>query len=289
MKALPFKIPKTDTASIRVQVDHQPYFYDTLHQHPETQITLIVSGTGTLFQGQHIGDFQPGDVFVIGANVPHVLKSDAQYYESKERSSHAISIFFDESSLGDSFFELPELKEVKQLLHQSIRGIQLSGSSREATEQQILAMTKQDGLNAITSLLCILNTLTQTEDFQYLTEGFSPYLIDETEGLRLNEIFQFTLKEYDRPIKLEEVASISNMTTSAFCRYFKQRTRKTYVTFLNEVRIAQSCKLLISKDFTIAQICYQCGFNNLSHFNRVFKHINNLSPKAYRKSRVKYA
>jgi len=287
MKTLPFKIPKTATASIHVQVDHQPYFYDTLHQHPETQITLIVAGTGTLFQGQYIGDYQPGDVFVIGANIPHVLKSDAKFYESDEKLSHAISIFFDENSLGASFFDLPELSEVKKILHQSVRGIKVGGHTKEVIDQQILSITEQRGLTAIISLLNIVNTITQSDELQFLSEAITPFIIDENEGVRLNKIYQFTLTEYTRQIKLEEVASLANMSTSAFCRYFKQRTRKTYIAFLNEVRIAQACKLLLNQDLTIAQICYQCGFNNLSHFNRVFKNINNVSPKDYRKSRFR--
>lgn len=288
MKALPFKIPKTANSSIRVQVDHQPYFYDTLHQHPETQITLIVSGTGTLYQGEYIGDYQAGDVFIIGANVPHVLKSDASFYASNKKLSHAISIFFDDESLGDSFFDLPELSDVKHLLLKSIRGIKLLGTTKRVIGQQILLITQQEGLTAITSLLSILNSITKSGEREYISKDFTPYIIDENEGIRLNEIFQFTIKEHSRTIKLEEVASIANMTTSAFCRYFKQRTRKTYITFLNEVRIAQACKLLLNEDHTVSQICYDCGFSNLSNFNRVFKTIHKVSPQSYRKSRMGY-
>lgn len=288
MKALPFKIPKTSASSIRVQIDHQPFFYDTLHQHPEIQITLIISGTGTLFQGEYIGYFRPGDVFIIGANVPHVLKSDASHYQSDSHSSHAISVFFEEHSLGSTFFQLPELGEVKQLLHQSIRGIRLLHSTKEIIGKQILAITEQKALTTIISLLQILETLTESKDLQYLSKEFTPYIIDENEGIRLNDVFQFTIREHHRTIKLEEVAAMTNMTTSAFCRYFKQRTRKTYITFLNEVRIAQACKQLLNEDLTIAQVCFQCGFNNLSNFNRVFKTINEVSPKVYRKSRDAY-
>ena len=286
MRALSFKIPKTGTSSIRVQIDHQPYFYDILHQHLEIQLTLIVSGTGTLFQGDYIGDFRPKDVFVIGTNVPHVLKSDTNYYHNNGDLSHAVSIFFEEKSLGDSFFDLPELKRVKQLLHESIRGIKLLNSTKEIVGKQILAITRQDGIGTIASLLNILNTISQSKDRKYLSKEFTPYIIDENEGIRLNEIFQFTIKDYHRTIKLQEVATMVNMTVSAFCRYFKQRTRKTYITFLNEVRIAQACKLLLNEDLAISQICYQCGFSNLSHFNRVFKANNGESPKSYRKSRI---
>jgi AraC-like DNA-binding protein len=288
MKALPFKIPKTAESSIRVQVDRQPFFYDTLHQHPETQISLIVSGTGTIFQGEYIGDYRPGDVFVIGANVPHVLRSDASHYEQTNPTSHAISVFFDEESFGKSFFDLPELSELKIQLHQSIRGIRLLDSTRKLVGQAIMAMTEMSGLTSIIALLSILNSIAKSKKLRYLSKEFTPYAINEHEGIRLNEIFQFTINQHHRLIKLEEVAGMANMTTSAFCRYFKHRTRKTYISFLNEVRIAQACKLLLNEDLTIAQICYQCGFSNLSHFNRVFKQLNEVSPKIYRNRRISY-
>lgn len=288
MKVLPFKIPKTSTSSVRVQIDHQPYFYDILHQHPETQITLIISGTGTLFQGEYIGDFRPGDVFVIGANVPHVMKSDLRFYEETETRCHSISIFFDKNSFGNAFFDLPELSEVRKFLHQSIRGIRLLGTTKEVVQKQILAVPHQHGLTSIISLLGILENMVSTDNMEYLSKEFAPYVINENEGIRLNDIFQFTMQEYHRPIQLKEVAGLANMTVSAFCRYFKLRTRKTYITFLNEVRITQACKLLLNEDLTIAQICGQSGFSNLSHFNRIFKTINEVTPKSFRKTRALY-
>jgi len=288
MKVLPFKIPKTEASSIRVQVDHQPYFYDILHQHPEIQITLIVSGTGTLFQGEYIGDYKPGDVFIVGANVPHVLKSDDRFYKTEEPLSHAISIFFDEESLGRGFFDLPELKDVKQLLNQSHAGISLSGVLKDKVGEHMIQMPEKDGLVNIITLMEILNQIATSEDIRFLSSDYTPYMIDEIEGERLSNIFQFTFKEHNRLIKLEEVAALAHMTPSAFCRYFKQRTRKTYVNFLNEIRIAEACKLLLNEDLSVSQVCYQCGFNNLSHFNRVFKSINGDSPSVFRKNRTAY-
>jgi len=106
---------------------------------------------------------------------------------------------------------------------------------------------------------------------------------NEKEGKRMNQIFQFTMQEYHRVILLDEVADLANMTPNAFCRYFKQRTRKTYVSFLNEIRISKACELIKTTELTIAQIGYQSGFNNLSHFNRNFKKIRKCSPSEYAK------
>ncbi len=139
----------------------------------------------------------------------------------------------------------------------------------------------QVGIARIIEMLKVIQLLSETEDYTYLASSHVMKEYDETEGKRMNLIFQFTLKEYFRDITLDEVSSLANMTPNAFCRYFKQRTRKTYVNFLNEIRIANACKLLKDKDLTVAQICYQVGFNNLSHFNRNFKKNQGCSPSEY--------
>ncbi|WP_420580261.1 AraC family transcriptional regulator [Reichenbachiella sp.] len=284
MKVLPFKIPKTDDSSFRVQVDIMPQFYDILHQHPESQITLIVKGHGTVIQGDYIGNFSEGDVFIFGANVPHVLKSDPSYYEEgSTEMCHAICVFFDSESFGKDFFELPEMRSVNDFMRKSVRGLKLHGDAKRQVSKIITEIEDQDGITKIISLLNIFNLLSQTEEHQWLSKEPHNLNVDESEGKRLNDIFQFTMKEYHRPITLDEVAEVANMTPSAFCRYFKQRTRKTYVSFLNELRVAHACKLLLNKEINVTEVCYRSGFVNLSNFNRKFKSLTNHTPSQYQK------
>ena len=285
MKVLPFKIPKVTDHSFTVQYDSEPYFYDTLHQHPETQITLITHGTGTLILGDYIGEFAPGDVILVGANIPHVFRSDKYYYQDQhEGACRAISLFFDEDSFGSSFFGLPEMLEIKQMLNNSGRGLKLVGNQLEEIQGLITDIDDKNGVERMIDLLKILRTLSSKEQTVFLSSETLNASFKETEGQRLNDIFQFTMQEYQRSIALEEVANIANMTVSAFCRYFKQRTRKTYINFLNEVRIGQACKMLVNEDHPIGEVCYRSGFNNLSHFNRQFKAITGFSPREYVRS-----
>ncbi|MEO9965657.1 MAG: AraC family transcriptional regulator [Reichenbachiella sp.] len=284
MKVLPFKIPKTDDSSFRVQVDQMPYFYDILHQHPESQITLIVKGHGTIIQGDYIGNFQAGDLYIFGANVPHVLKSDPVYYEEgSTRECHAICVFFDSESFGKDFFDLPEMRNVNDFMRRSVRGLKLLGDTKKKVSAVVAQMEDQDGITKIISLLNIFNLLSQTEEHIWLSKEPHNLNVDESEGKRLNDIFQFTMKEYHRPITLDEVAEVANMTPSAFCRYFKQRTRKTYVSFLNELRVSHACKLLLNKEINVTEVCYRSGFVNLSNFNRKFKSLTNHTPSQYQK------
>jgi len=289
MKVLPFKIPKTETESFRIQIDESPYFYDTLHKHDEIQITLIVKSEGTLICGDYIGEFEEGDLFIVGANQPHVLRNNKEFYEDDSSGAYAISLFFDRNSFGRDFFGLPESNELNVFLKRTKRGLKFSDKIRDKIKPIMFSIGYQVGINRIIEMLKVIQLLAEAADYSYLASPHEIKDYDETEGKRMNLIFQFTLKEYYRDITLAEVADLASMTSNAFCRYFKKRTRKTYVNFLNEIRIASACKLLKNKDLTIAQICYQSGFNNLSHFNRNFKKIQGCSPSEYvKKATVSY-
>ena len=282
MKVLPFKIPKVTDHSFRVQHDNEHHFYDTLHQHPEIQITLIKQSTGTLILGDHIGEFRARDVIVVGANIPHVFRNDSIYYESPEQNgAQGISIFFDKDSLGATFFDLPEMADVKHMQNVSGRGLKVVGSNKEALRNLILYIDTKSGVRRMIDFLEILHLVSKKDETVFLSSEVLNSDFKESEGQRLSDIFQFTMKEYQRPIALHEVAWIAKMTVSSFCRYFKQRTRKTYINFLNEVRIGQACKLLVDEDHTIGEICYLSGFNNLSHFNKKFKVVTGFTPKQY--------
>ena len=281
MKVLPFKIPKTERESFRVQIDEVPYLYDTLHNHKEIQITLIIKGEGTSICGDYIGNFNAVELYIIGKNQSHVFRNNKDYYTKEGAGSHAISLFFDKDSFGVHFFELPEVELLQSFLNRTQRGMKFSNKVTNKIKSIILSIEKQKGINRIIQLLKILQILSETKEYIYLSSANEVKNYDDREGRRINEIFQFTMKEYYRDITLEEVSSIANMSKNAFCRFFKQRTRKTYVKFLNEIRISNACKALTNNDLTISQVCYQNGFNNLSNFNRNFKKIQGCSPSQY--------
>lgn len=282
MKALPFKIPKTEQVSFHTQIDHEKYFYDTLHQHPEIQVTLIEESHGTLIYGDYLGSFAPGDVFVIGPNAPHVFRNDASYYEADStRNAKALTFFFDRSTLGTSFLDLPEAKGLVSLIEEAGRGMKFSGENIDQLRDRIRSLFRLEGLDRIIALIEILKELSINADFDYLSGQLTTKKVNEIEGKRLNDIFNFTMQEYSRPIQLAEVAEVANMTKTAFCRYFKQHTRKTYLDFLNEYRVSQACKMLAEREKSIAQIAFECGFNNLSNFNRRFKEVKGLAPRQY--------
>lgn len=281
-KVLPFRIPKTESESFRVQVDEHDYFYDTLHNHKEIQITLVVQGEGTLICGDYVGNFQSGDLFIVGANQPHVMRSNADYYEAGSvKKSHSISLFFDKHSFGSEFFSLPELELLSAFLNRTQKGLRFGERTRDKIKPRMFALEHQPALDRFIEMLKIMQLLAESEDYEYLAHASEVKEYDEADGSRMNQIFQFTMQEYHRNIPLKEVADLANLTPNAFCRFFKKRTRKTYIAFLIEIRISNACKMLKNKDLSIAQVCYQCGFNNLSHFNRNFKRVIGCTPSEF--------
>jgi len=288
MKVLPFKIPKTVQESFHLQVDRQQYFYDNLHQHPEIQLTCILEGEGRFIVGDYIGPFKANDLFLIGPDLPHVFRSDPKYYEpGHTQNVHSISVFFEWAFLGGKFLMLPEMKKVLEFSKEAEKGLQVSGKAKDQVSKLMKALFKAEMMDRLVVFLRILNVLSCSNELESLTSAGIYNDFDETDGERLNAIYRFTINEYHRRISLEEVAAVSNMTVNSFCRYFKKRTRKSYVKFLNEMRIAQACRLLQQYNYSISQIGLEVGFSNLSNFNRKFKEIKNCNPSEFRSQHLK--
>jgi AraC-like DNA-binding protein len=284
MKVIPFSIPKTVKEAIRVQVDKGPHFYENLHHHSELQITLIVRSEGVLIAGDYVGNFVEGDVFIIGKNQAHVFRNDKIYFdEANDLKAECITVFFDDNYFGDFFWNLDEMSNVRQLVSAAAGGLRMKGEIQISVASLLKDITQQNGLERLISFFTILKTLSETTDFEKLSLSESPLHTPQYDHERMNKIVKYTLQEYHNAITIESVAQIANLTPEAFCRYFKLRTRKTYIHFLNEIRINKACKLLQNRDLLMSDIAYQVGFNNLSNFNRVFKMIMGKTPSEYHK------
>lgn len=282
MKIIPFSIPKTSREAFRIQVEVLPFFYDNLHQHPETQIMFIEKGEGTLIAGDHVGRFSAGSLFLIGSSQPHVFRCDDRYYNIKSKLGvRSISLYFDEQYAGESFWRLDELRTVNQFLQQAGVGYRIQGKTQVQLIQFIQEIVLLKGINKLIHFLQLLNVLSESTELVPLSITQAHTNLSITEGKRMNDILQFTFSQSHRKIKIEEVAAVANLSAEAFCRYFKVRTRKTYTNFLNEVRVSNTCKMLIEKRKSIQEICFDTGFTNLSHFNRTFKKVTGKTPTSY--------
>lgn len=281
MKALPFKIPKVENSSFHLQVDDEPYFYDKLHQHPELQLVWIVKGEGTLIYGDYLGEFKPNEVYLIGSNVPHVFRSKAEYYLPETPGILSKAVFFKPDLIVKGKEVFPELSYLETFLIEADRGLKIDSSKTEAITELMNEVFNSSSASRLGKIFGLIDEIKKSE-YQTLSE-LPQKSIKENQGKRLDDVFKFTLENYHRPIQLDEVAEVVHMNKAAFCRYFKQHTRKTYLNFLNEIRLQKATELLKKTDFPIAQIAYEVGFNNLSNFNRTFKLNKSQPPFEYRK------
>lgn len=277
MKVLPFKIPKPEKDGLVFQIDFEDTFYDKLHQHEEIQLSYVIEGEGTLVVGDTVNDYSKDSILVIGSNIPHVFKSDFD----ASKNSHMLSLFFTESSFGKDFFQLEELKELAVFFKRSKHGFKVT-SKKKQIKNIFFTLEKATKLERFIALIELLK-ITSKSNYKSLSSFIFDKEYSDNEGYRMRNVFEFTMNNFKDNISLEAIAEIANMTKTAFCKYFKKRTNKTYIQFLNELRIENACKMLINNsDLSIAEIAENSGFNNISNFNRQFKAVKFISPSAFK-------
>jgi AraC-like DNA-binding protein len=280
MKALPFKIPHGNKTSIKVDHDKMAHFYNTYHTHEELQLILMVKGYGTAYIGDKILQFKAGDVYLLGQNLPHVFKDELT---GDDYEVESISIFFLPDFMGEGFLSLPESRQLSLLFTESIRGIKIERELAKVTEDRIWQVFNKSGLDRLLALVGTLELIAQSETLNFISSPGYHKPKRSVDGQKINDVFDFMMANYSREIRLDEIAEVAHMSSTAFCRYFKHHTRKTYSLFLNEIRIGQACKMLVDDQLSVGEICYKSGFNNISNFNRQFKKITGYTPTAYQK------
>jgi len=276
VKVHPFKIQKETRQSLLVQYDTGTRFYERLHQHPEIQLSLIVKGQGTYIIGDAIGTFKPGMFFLIGENLPHVFRINT----NNTSEVYMQSVFFTKASFGEHFFDLPEMVLINKLLKNSFLGLKID--VQISLEKQFLQVQQKASFTNLICFLKILEAFAQS-DYEVLASVKNKSVLSEFEGKRMDAVYQFILENYTKSISLAQVANIAAMSKPAFCRYFKQHTNKTFVSFLNALRIGEACRQLQQSKEAVQAIAYACGYNNLTNFNRTFKSLKGMSPSEYRK------
>ena len=284
MKPLLEKSIESLNQSFLVKKLQEPFFDPNWHFHPHYQLFTVIKGTGTRFIGDDIRHFEEGDTVFLGPNMPHLWRSDRNYFEKESQlQTEGIVVYFKEDFLGNDFFEKPEMFDIKSFLKNSERGLDLTGTLGTEMVNDLKELLGLTGFEGISKLLNILHKLSITNDYQYISSSnyTNTHKISETERMRI--VHEYVLKHFKENINLSTVASLSNMTEAAFCRYFKSRTNKTFSDFVKEIRIGNACKILQDENKSISQTCYESGYNTVSNFNNQFKSLKGVSPLQYQK------
>jgi AraC-like DNA-binding protein len=278
-QVVPFIIPKARKEFVRHQVDVQEKFYGELHRHPEVQLSVIKRGVGTLIAADFVGPYQSGDVFLIGADVPHV-------FHSKQGSDAGLSemetLFFDMKLLDELGRTLPELAELP--LHDRLWQGVYRVPNLEGHRELIKNWSNLRPLAAFSQALGILDwLLSESEHMEPLHKNSKLEPAGWVSAPRIQEVMKYTLDRFMTTISLDEIASVAHMSKGAFCRYFKKHTRKTYIVFLQEVRLQHAAQLVKQGNHSVTEAAFASGFNHLSYFNRLFKAYFGKTPRQYAK------
>lgn len=253
------------------EVFRDSMFYPSMHYHQEIQISYIQSGKGKAIIGYENVSFKPGDIFIIGSEVPHVFKSE----KNEDQIAEALSIYINTEKFLLLTRTIEELGSVKDIIE--LKGC-LKIPENIKIKRVIESLPEKAPFEGFLSLVELLQSLLRITNRQEIS--ILRWKADYDE--RINRVMDYLFEDFDKKISLSKAADLSHMTEPAFCRYFKKYTGRSFITFLNELRIRNACELIAGTNRTYADISSMCGFNNLSNFNRQFKKTTGMTPSTYR-------
>ena len=271
-------VPQEEAASFAVREFRLPRFTSPWHLHPEIELTLIVSGTGTRFVGDSAAAFRPGDLVMIGANMPHYWRSA----DHPATDAHSVVIQFREDCLGADFFHRPEMSEVLHLLTHARRGITFPANVRKESAGLITALRGQRDAERVATFIAVLARLARSRRIQPLSGESFLNAADFSGHDHVHRACRYVFEHLSGSIRLADAAKAAALSPETLCRLFKRATGKTFFDFVNDARIGYACVLLIETDSGIGEIAYASGFNTLANFNRRFRERKNRTPRDFR-------
>jgi AraC-like DNA-binding protein len=287
MEILYQQLSKKSEVCINLLTVELPYFIVPWHYHNEVEIIYIEKGRGTRYVGDHSAPFTEGDVALIGPNLPHVWKNDLVYKNAENGLSvKALVVHFSENIFKGVLQGLREMGPVMNILEDAHRGVRLFGETQNRLATYIQDYIQSEGIGKLTGLIEILNIMCLSDEKELLASQGYAKIRSSADFDRFDKIHRYMIDNFHRDITLDEISGTAGMTPTSFCRYFKKRTTKSFLSFLNEIRIGHVCKLLLEGKMTINAIAYECGFRNISNFNYVFKQLKGITPSEYIKERM---
>lgn len=281
MKAIYEQISGHGDYAVQYRYFTLPRFIVPYHFHPELELTLIERSQGKRFVGRHVANFTEGDLVLLGAYVPHCWLGAEE--ENEPDAAQSIVIQFREDFAGSAFLELSEMAAIRQLFQKAQAGILIKGETRDWVAEKMRTMAKLSAFQRLLQVLEVLQGIAVSEELELLDLYFSQQMLSTLESERFRKVYAYLIEHFKEDITLETIAAVANLTPTAFCRYFKKITRKTFVAVMTEIRLNHACQLLRTTDKVVAAICFESGFGNVSYFHKAFKVATGQSPLSYRK------
>lgn len=271
-------IPHEETASFAVREFRLPRFTSPWHLHPEIELTLILSGTGTRFVGDSAAAFRPGDLVLIGANMPHYWRSA----NPPSAGAHSVVIQFREDCLGTDFFHRPEMCDVLLLLKRAQRGLTFPSDARKEIAEHMKRLLKRRGAEQVAAFVSILAQLARAKHSRFLSGESFLTTADFSGHDHIYRACRYVFENLTGQLRLADAAKAAALSPEALCRLFKRSTGKTFFGFVNDARIGHACVQLIETDSSISEIAFTSGFNTLANFNRRFRERKHKTPRDFR-------
>ncbi|MPR32352.1 AraC family transcriptional regulator [Salmonirosea aquatica] len=260
-----------------------PYFDAPFHYHPELELTYIERGKGKRYIGEHVTNFESGDLVLLGPQVPHCWLCDSQDPEDPQTSISYVVQFSRNFLTPDGFSPIPEFEHLTPVFQKAARGVLILHKSRTAIAQILRSLPALNFLERLTALLRIFTILAESPEDLHVLENRQTYdALSNENREKLQKIYRHVIAHYPHKITLAEVAALVNLSPNAFCRFFKQLTGKTLTDVINGYRVDHALHLLKTSDLNISEIAYDSGFQTVPYFNTVFKKAMQCSPTEYR-------
>ncbi|MCF0069722.1 AraC family transcriptional regulator [Dyadobacter sp. CY261] len=277
------KLPLPADNSFIISRYESPHFETPWHFHEEYELVYCERGFGSKFIGNNFSAYQEGEIAFIGKNVPHLFKADDSFYQmGADIKPSSIVLQFLEGCLGRDFFSIPEMTEVRNLFAYAQNGLMVLGETRATIKSILFEMLESGKVGRLKGLIEILGILSESKELQPLSVHQISG-INSKDSMKMNRVLEYALQHYKDDISIGIAADLANLSESAFCRYFKSRTQKSFLGFIIEMRLNEGRRLLKETNLSVLEICYESGFKNLSNFNRLFRKQFNESPLEYRR------
>lgn len=278
MKAIFQPISNNLNQSFHYDIFEKDDFETPWHYHPEWELTYICESSGIRSVGNSIQSYYPGELVLVGPNLPHCWKSNS----NKKKIAKSVFVQFNKSLLGEGWMEKDEFIAINKLLKASVHGVMFSKDTAKMGGKKLLHMEHLPPMIRLLRIVELLHELSLM-DYDVLSLG-ADFDVNINASRRIQKIMEFVENNYQNKISSLELSDLVYMTPVSFSKFFKKRFNKTFTSYLNEYRISKACELLRETESSVEQISFEVGYFNLSFFHRKFKFITNRTPAQYRLS-----
>lgn len=252
-----------------------------LHSHEELELNFILNAKGARrVVGDHIGEIDDLELVLVGSNLPHFW----QTHKCKSKEIREITIQFHKDLFDDKFLRRNQLSFIRNMLERSAKGIQFSRQTIEQIMPRLTVLNQKQGFDSVLELMSILHDLSISRNMHTLSDATFNNAEVSYNSRRIEKAIEYMNQNFQKSISLTEVSKLANMTDVSFSRFFRSRTGITFMDSLLEMRLGHASRLLIDTTQSVAEVAYNCGFNNISNFNRLFKKKKGCTPKEFREN-----